>query len=610
MRHLVAALILSVLIIATGSAQDLLLKNGQIVDPASRKISNGAIIIRGGMIAEVLPEAPATFDGTVVDLKGKWIIPGLNDMHVHSFGNVGPGNEMQLLGTADVARLMLYSGVTGFLDLFMAEDQIIGLRDKQRSSGLPGADIYCAGPIITCPGGHGTEYGIPTRTVNTPAEAEREITALALKRPDVVKIVYDHAFTRMPSIDRPTMEAAIKTASKHGLKTVIHIGTWQDAREAIEAGASCITHIYLDEEIPDDLVTLMRERGVYEIPTLTVENDFANFMRDKSLLQSPLLAAVASPTLIAAYGDTTRLDARLKYWYGMQINGEKNLYRSVKKLIDGGVTVLAGTDAGNPGTFQGYSLHRELRLLVKAGMTPWDALGSATTRAGEFLGRNFGIAPGAVANLVVLEASPIADIANTEKIAMVIHHGDVVNREEMLRPKSVAWTRPGLDDFSSQNLVSTIGELWRVDIDTAWGGTSTIRTEKQGGMLRVSGKMQSGKGMPGLAGVSLLFDTLSTLFDVSEFDGIKVRVKAVKGTLLLKLLTAGVKNYDFHQVAIANTGDFQTLELPFAKFRQLWSAQIPWTGKDVRGVAFWVSGFMAEEFDFTIDSIELYRGKR
>ena len=610
MRSLLAALILSLGIISTASAQDLLLKNGRIVDPATRTIISGAIVIRGGTIASILPEAPATFDGRTVDLSGKWVIPGLNDMHVHSFGNIGPGNQMQLLGTADVARVMLYSGVTGFLDLFMAEDQILDTRDRQRRDGLLGADIYCAGPIITCPGGHGTEYGIPTRTVKNAAEAEREIDALARKHPDVVKIVYDHAFTMMPSMDRPTMEAAIRTASKHGLKTVIHIGTWTDAREAIEAGASCITHIYLDQEIPDDLVTLMRERGIYEIPTMTVENDFVNLMRDRSLLQSPLLTAVASPELIASYGDTARLDSRMKHWYGIQAKGETNLYRSLKKMIDGGVKVLAGTDAGNPGTFQGYSLHRELRLLVKGGMSSWDALGAATTRAGEFLGRNFGIAPGAVANLVVLDASPIDDIANTEKIAMVIYHGAVVDRGEILRPKSVAWTRPGLDDFSAAGLASTIGEEWSLDIDTAWGGASTLRTEKQGGMLRVLGTMKAGKGMPGLAGISLQLDSLGTFYDVRGYEGIRLRIKVVKGTLTLKLLTAGVKNYDFHAVAIAKKPGMQTLELPFATFRQLWSAQIPWSGMDMRGVALWVSGFGAEEYDFTIDSIELYKGKR
>jgi len=124
-----------------GFGQDLLLQNAQIVDPAAEKIHRGAILIRDGRIAEILAAVPKNFKGEQIDLAGKWVLPGLNDMHVHSYGNLAPANNMQLLMTPGVAKMMLYCGVTGFLDLFSAESEILRLRDQQRQSGLPGATL-------------------------------------------------------------------------------------------------------------------------------------------------------------------------------------------------------------------------------------------------------------------------------------------------------------------------------------------------------------------------------------------------------------------------------------------------------------------------------------
>jgi len=103
-------------------------------------------------------------------------------------------------------------------------------------------------------------------------------------------------------------------------------------------------------------------------------------------------------------------------------------------MADAGVTILAGSDAANWGTIHGYSLHRELLNLVEAGLSPWQALAASTTDAGAFLGRSFGVQPGDEANLVVLSASPIEDIRNTQQISMVIQHGRVIDRDTLEIP--------------------------------------------------------------------------------------------------------------------------------------------------------------------------------
>ena len=99
------------------------------------------------------------------------------------------------------------------------------------------------------------------------------------------------------------------------------------------------------------------------------------------------------------------------------------------RLHAAGIRILAGTDAGNWGLIHGYSLHRELVRLVEAGLSPREALGASTTDAGEFLGRRFGVQTGDAANLVVLDASPLDNIANTQRISMVVMRGQVVYQQ-------------------------------------------------------------------------------------------------------------------------------------------------------------------------------------
>ncbi len=417
-----------VLITAPGTVvgQDLFLQNAHIVDPDARTIREGNILITGGRIVSFPNSAPAGFKGQTIHAGGRWVIPALTDMHTHSFGNAAAAGAPQFLGTAGVATATLQVGVARFLDLFSPEDQIFGLRDRQRTTGLPGAEVLAAGPCLTATKGHCSEYGVPTRIVDSPEDASREVTALAARKPDVVKIVYDnqsYGGRRMPTVNRGTLEAVIATAKELGLKTVVHIGTWDDVRDAVEAGAAAVTHTPWPAEIPDGLAELMRSRGTYMIPTLAVQGDYSRFVDMPELLDSPLLNRVVAKHIVDGYrippSDTSRSGRFLNWQRGIAPGSLK----SVAVLASAGVPMLTGTDAGNPAVFQGYSVHREMALLVEAGLSPWDALAASTTNAGRFFGRNWGIGIGAEASLVVLDRSPIEDIRNTESIHLVIHRG-------------------------------------------------------------------------------------------------------------------------------------------------------------------------------------------
>jgi imidazolonepropionase-like amidohydrolase len=411
------------------AGQDLYIRNARILDPAARTEIAGNILIQGGLIAGFPNLKPASFTGTELDAGGRYVIPALTDMHTHSYGNAGAAGPPQFLGTAGVARVDLQAGVARFLDLFSPEDSILALRNRQRAGTVPGAEILAAGPCLTATKGHCSEYGVPTRLVNTPEEARREVAELVAKKPDVVKVVYDHEVyggRSLPSIDKATLAAVVATAREHGLKTVVHIGHWQDLRDAVEVGAAAVTHTP-SGEVPADLPALMAARGTYHIPTLAVQGDWARYLDNPALLDSPLLASVASKAIVEGYRKAPADTSRMGGWLAWQRRiGPGNLI-AVGKLYRAGVPMLTGTDGGNPAIFQGYSVHRELALLVEAGLSPWDALAASTTTAGKFFGRKWGMNEGSEATLLVLDKSPIESIRNSETIFRIVNRGVVVN---------------------------------------------------------------------------------------------------------------------------------------------------------------------------------------
>lgn len=430
MRLLIVSLTSVLCLAAPGRAQDLVLTNGRIVDPATKSITAGALWIRDGRIAGRGEQPPGDAPGERIDLHGRWIIPGLNDIHTHSFGNAAPGGVSDGGGTEATANRVLRAGVTSFLDLFGMEDYLFQLRDRQRAGEIGGAEIFAAGPCFTATRGHCSEYGVPTRLIDTPEDSRRHLAELAPKRPDVVKVVYDHfdyGPTSLPSIDRATLEALVAAARQQGLKTIVHVGTWEDVRHAVLAGAAAVTHVPRGEPPPGDVAALMAAREVYHIPTLVVHTDLSELLTRPELLDAPLLIALTSDSLRGAYRrGTAALTERLQGFVTRQVANKPGTLAAVGQLHRAGVRMLTGTDAGNWGVIQGYSVHRELIRLVESGLSPWEALGASTVNAGDFLGRKFGVREGDDANLVVLDASPIDDIANTQRIVMVVRSGRIV----------------------------------------------------------------------------------------------------------------------------------------------------------------------------------------
>lgn len=416
------------------AAQDLALANATVLNPADESVESGVLLIEDGIVTGLAAAPPPDFTGRVLDLEGRFVMPALADLHTHSFGNMSPRGMPQMLGPQGSANAALYTGVAFILDLFSPEQMIFEYRNRRRDEGGQGAELFAAGPCLTATDGHCSEYGVPTRIVDTPEEARQEVTDLAMSAPDVVKIVYDHQTyggRSMPTVDLPTLTAVLETARAHGLRTVVHVGTWDDLREAALAGADAVTHTPGLDAVPAGLAETLVEQGTYHIPTLAVQGDFARMADDPGLLDDPLLAETVPVALRDAYRVGDGWDARIEGFLTWQRTLMDTSLEAVRTLADAGVPLLTGTDGGNMGVFQGYSVHRELELLVEAGLSEWSALRSATTNAARFLGRRWGVAPGDEATLLIIDASPIESITNSRRVHAVIQGGIVVDRESL-----------------------------------------------------------------------------------------------------------------------------------------------------------------------------------
>lgn len=390
------------------AAATLCLVGGQVVDPAQQRVTQADVVIEGERIAKVGPAAGAGCVGRTVHVQGKFVMPGLIDLHVHLEGNPSPTDlAAEDPGIEATMQLVLArTGLMDMLDLAPNPEVSFPLREKLRGSvHYPGLRVAA----VIFLSGRGQS-----------AEQDRALVRKQAQwRPDVLKVI---------PFDAPAFDATLGEARKLGIKTVVHINTWEEARAAVQAGATVITHFQDSAVIPDDLVRLMAARRTLLLPTLAVQCEIGRFSKTPALLDDPLLAQVTSAELRQQYRQREQYSDKARRWVRWQQSDcVANDFASLRKLRDAHVTFLAGSDTGNLGTFQGYSTHRELELMAEAGLSPWDTLRAATTRAAEFLGIKWGVGEGLPANLLVLDASPVEQISNTRRISQVIYRGRVVS---------------------------------------------------------------------------------------------------------------------------------------------------------------------------------------
>jgi imidazolonepropionase-like amidohydrolase len=360
------------------------------------------VLVRDGMIREVGPDVAVPPGAEVVEGRGRTLLPGLVDAHTHL------GTTFGETFLEDALRF----GVTTELEMGGSEASV-EIR-RRRASGAPakGADLRTAGTPITVPRGHPTQMGGPPMpTLGPHDDVQAFVDARIAEGSDYLKIVYEH---RYPTLTREQLADVAAAGHRRDRLVVAHVGTLQGARDAVAAGVDGLVHVFADAAPDAGFVDLAARRGVFVVPTLSVLESATSPAGTTWWKDAPGMAAQLTPSMRGALERTMppALGAGLSLAHAQAAVGA--LHRA-------GVAILAGTDAPAPGVAHGASLHRELELLVRSGLTPAEALAAATSvpaRAFGFHDRGR-IAPGLRADLLLVEGDPTADIRGTRRIAGV-----------------------------------------------------------------------------------------------------------------------------------------------------------------------------------------------
>ena len=364
-----------------------------------------------GLITECSVASAAQEGDEMIDAAGGTVLPGLIDAHVH----LVPGALAQ----------SLTFGVTTVLDMFSEPDLVA--RAKEQAGYRPDvADVRSSGVGATAPGGHPSMMYAPFPTLTAAGQAEHFVAERIAEGSDYLKI-FSGTGGLWPSLESETIKALVTAAHARGLVVVAHVSSTAGLEQVVSAGVDVVAHVPADAELDKALVERIAETGIVVGPTLaTIEN---------TLGEPGGAAVVTDPRLAEALGDVwvrrlTSGASGASGWRGQHVPPYSRAEDNVRRLADAGVTLLAGTDAPNPGTVFGASLHRELELLVRCGISPAQALAAATTEPARVFGLadRGRVAAGQRADLVLVSGDPLTDITATRAIERIWRAGTASDR--------------------------------------------------------------------------------------------------------------------------------------------------------------------------------------
>ncbi len=434
-------LIWALLLVSSAWAETKVIRNFTLIDGAtSAPLPNAAMVIVDGRIQWVGPAAdlkpPARV--TATDLSGKFVMPGIINLHGHLGNTVDLAQDPKNFTRANVEKqLKTYAhyGVTSVLTMGSEQPLILQLRAEQRRTNRPGETrIFAALRGFTGEGGYPTTVpgmkGVPYE-VSTVAQVRKDVAELAAHKVDIVKIWVDDHLGKEKKIPFDLSKAIIENAHANHLKVAAHVFYLDDAKALVNAGLDGLAHSVRDKPVDDELIAAMKERGAWQMAaTLSREASAFLFAQPGSMLDDPFFAPSVSPDVlrtlkspefqrkVAAEPDT----AHGRAWLEM---AKKNL----KKLYDSGVKCGFGTDTGPPRRIQGYFEHLEMELMADTGLTPLQIITIATKNSADCLGASdLGtLQKGKWADLIVLGSDPLANIKNTRTIEAVWIAGNKVN---------------------------------------------------------------------------------------------------------------------------------------------------------------------------------------
>ena len=433
-----SALPVCCLIAATAFGETKVLRNFTLIDGAGGPpVANAALVITDGRIVWAGPasRAKAPANAEAIDLTGKYVMPGIINLHGHVGNTRGLAQDPANFTRENVERnLHTYAsfGVTSVMSMGTDQELVYQVRSEQRSGRARTTRMFTAGRGFTGEGGYPTTApgmrGVPFE-IASPAQAKQAVDTLAERRVDIVKIWVDDHLGRQRKIPLALSKAIIDSAHKHKMKVAAHIFYLDDAKQLVEAGLYGLAHSVRDAPVDDALIASMKKRGAWQAAaTLTRELSTFVFATPPAWIDDPVFTRSVGPEVLAtlksaAYRKGVASDPDFAKLPGFLETAKRNL----KRLADAGVKYGFGTDTGPPGRFPGFFEHLELELMVEAGLTPMQAIQAASRNSAEFLGeaKNLGtLEAGHWADLIVLTRNPLADIKNTRSIEQVLIAGN------------------------------------------------------------------------------------------------------------------------------------------------------------------------------------------
>jgi imidazolonepropionase-like amidohydrolase len=482
------SLLLCLLLIAINSPAQLLINNTNLVDVEKKKILTGqTVLVTDGKITSIakgkdykLPEGAMVIDG-----RGKYLVPGFTDAHVHFFQSGGiharpdaidlrkirPYSE-EIKWThnsmGDLLRRYLAVGITSVIDVG-ASNNFLQQRDTFVAKAWSPL-IKMTGPLLTTwvPQQYknlGNDAPF-TEMLNDSVTRKAVRNQVALKA-DFIKIWYivlDNDVEKGARKNLPLVQAAIEEAHKNNLRVAVHATERITAQLAVEAGADFLVHSVDNEIIPDAFVKLLQEKKTVLCPTLVVAANYDKVLGDYYHFTTDELN-MANPELVGTIIDYPLPDTALANRYvqflsapakkQQQATMDSIMAVNLKKLVDGGVTIATGTDAGNTGTQHASSYFAELQAMQNASLTMWQILEASTINGAKAMGqeKQWGsIAAGKMANMLLLNKNPLDSLANWRSIDWVINKGTALKPSAIVNNTAEQLVQQQLNAYNAHNL--------------------------------------------------------------------------------------------------------------------------------------------------------------
>lgn len=416
---------------APPASEAIAIVGAQLIDGSEAPpIDDSAVVVADGRIVAAGPRAEVEIPpgAEIVDAAGQTLVPGLIDLHCHYAPD-----------SAETKRLLaaqLAFGVTTVRSIGTDTAQTMAAMAEVEAGAAPGPRIYTAGLGFTHPEGH--PIALPyLRRPSSPEEAREGVRELAEQQVDFLKIWVESKYGSLPKISREVREAIVDEAARHGIPVVAHVFDREDFDHLLGLGVADFLHSVRDQEPMDQaFIDAVQDKDVSFTATLTVIESNWLLPENPELLDGdPELRAALGAKNVGDLGDAEWRRERLASARLDILKPELDrAKRFFSQMYGEGMTILAGSDSGAGLIAPGWGTHNELRLLAESGIAADDALRMATGRAAQRVGaEDVGVLrPGAVADLLILDKDPLADIRNTRSIARIMQSGEWVDRRALL----------------------------------------------------------------------------------------------------------------------------------------------------------------------------------